>query len=75
MQCQDVEAVEKGIKYKIEYHQSLITIFVRNLKTGKTKICEYNCSYDYWKGYSEDDIIEVYKIVEDFINELRRKAK
>ena len=73
MLCKDCEAIEKNVKYKIEYNQNLITIFAKNLKTGRTKTCEYHCEYDYWHGYKDDDVIEVFKIVEDFISELRRK--
>lgn len=66
----DCEAIEKNVKYKVEFNQGLVNIFARNLKTGKTKICEYNCEYDYWKGYKDDDIIEIFAIVDDFIKEL-----
>ena len=72
MFCKDETKVERDVKYTIKYDQDKITIFVRNLKTGKNKTCEYNCPYDYYKGYSDEDIFEVMRLLEDFIQEVRK---
>ena len=67
--------IEKGVKYSVKYDQDLITVFAKNLKTGRNKMVEYHCDYNYFTGYKDEDVIEVYRIVDDLVKELIKNEK
>lgn len=71
MHIKDESKTEHGVNWKISFNANEITIIARSLKTGRSKVCEYECPYSYRDGYNEDDVLEVYRIIEDFVKELK----
>lgn len=72
MHVKNESKVEKGVRWKITFNADEITIIVRSLKTGRCKVCEYQCNYyNYRGGYMADDILETYRIVDEFVEDLK----
>ena len=72
MRIKDEIKVEKSVRWKITFNANEITIIAHSLKTGRCKVCEYECTdYNYRDGYEEDDILESYRIIDEFIEDLK----
>ena len=72
MHVKDESKVEKGVCWKITFNADEITIIASSLKTRRRKVCEYECvDYSYQDGYKDDDILEVYRIIDEFVEDLR----
>ena len=73
MHARSQTKIQDGIKWSIDYSQhGHVIIIVKNLKTKKVKICEYDCPYNFRDGYTLDDVLEINRILEDFIREVKR---
>lgn len=64
--------VKHGVSWKVTFNKDNVTIIARNLKTEERKMCEYSCEYNFQTGYREEDIIEVYRLVDEICEELRK---
>ena len=72
MHIKDESKVEKGVRWKITFNANEITIIANSLKTGRRKVCEYECvDYSYRDGYKDDDILEVYRIIDEIVEDLK----
>jgi len=72
MHVKDESKVEKGVRWKITFNANEITIIASSLKTGRRKVCEYECiDYNYRDGYKDDDILEVYRIIDEMVEDLK----
>lgn len=71
MHIKNEEKTEYGVHWKITFDNGMITIIAKNLTTGRRKVCEYECPYNFRNGYNDQDIIEIYRLVEEFVEGLR----
>lgn len=73
MHMRDECKIDNDIYWKVIYSAYEVTIIARNLHTGCTKVCEYECDYNYRDGYQGDDILEIYRIVDEFVETLKNE--
>lgn len=66
MRISNEQKVEDGISWKINFNNGHIVIVAHDLITGKRKLCEYDCNFNYRDGWQDQDIIEAYRIVDEF---------
>lgn len=66
------DAIEKNIHYTIDFSKyGEVTVLAQNLESKKIKLAYYYAEYNYRDGYKLDDIIEIYRILDEFIEELK----
>ena len=65
--------ITEGIKYVVDFSgHGEVVIFVKNMKTGRTKMGFYETAdYNYRDGYSEDDVLEIYRLVDELCEGLK----
>lgn len=66
------DSIEKNVHYNIDFTKhGEVTILAQSLKSKRTKMADYYTEYNYKDGYKIDDIIEIYRILDEFIEELK----
>ena len=75
MRIKSEQKTEGNVAWKISFNSGHIVIVARNLVTGARKLCEYDCKFNYRDGYDENDVIEAYRIVDEFREGLKDEQR
>lgn len=70
MHTKDETKIERGVSWKLRFGHGQIFIVAISLASGRRKVCEYECPFNYRDGYSVDDVLEVYRIIDSFVEDL-----
>ena len=66
------DAIEKNIHYIVDFTRyGEVTILAQNLDSKKIKLADYYAEYNFRDGYKTEDVIEIYRILDEFIEELK----
>ena len=70
------DAIENNIHYFIDFTKyGEVTVLAQNLENKKIKLAYYYADYNFRDGYKLDDIIEIYRILDEFIEELKNEKR
>lgn len=64
---------ENNVRYTVDFTgHGEVTVIAKSLKSGRTKLCTYETAdYSFRDGYTLDDVLEVYRITDEFIEGLK----
>lgn len=70
MHVHDEIKTKHGIRWVIRFDHGHVSIIVRNLTTGERRISERDYSFSFRDGYNVDDVLEIYRELDEYIEEL-----
>lgn len=71
MHIREDSKTEHGVSWRIQFNAGEVFIIAKNLETERKLIGEYECEFNYLKGYSDDDLLEIYRLTDEFVERLR----
>ncbi len=70
------DSIKNNIRYTIDFTRyGEVVILAQNLESKQIKLAYYYAEYNYRDGYKLDDIIEIYRILDEFIEELKNEKR
>ncbi len=66
------EKTEGNIWYRVDFTRyGEVTILARNIKTSRSILGYYYTNYNFRDGYELDDVIGVYRLLDELIEEVK----
>ena len=66
------EKTEDNIWYRVDFTRyGEVTILARNIETSRSILGYYYATYNFRDGYKLEDVIEVYRLLDELMEELK----
>lgn len=66
------EKTISNVWYRIDFTRyGEVTILARSILTTRSILGYYYCAYNFRDGYKLDDVIEIYRLVDEFVEDLK----